>query len=88
MLLSFTSSFSITWNTILSVLYLKEEWVKEHIKAIGVVIIGSGSFLLVAHNEEREFAEGELLSLYLKPLTLAFIAGCICYIIFSYMFSK
>ena len=59
-----------------------------HIISIGVVMLGSGSFLLVAHNEERKWEEGELLGLYLTPQSLALTTFCVLYIIFSYYNSK
>ena len=87
-LLSFTSSFSITWNTLISIFYLKEQWVKEHLIYIGVIIAGSGSFLLVAHNEERQWKEGELFGLYFSSKSISFITFCLLYIIASYQFAR
>ena len=77
-LVSATSSFSIIFNTILSVKFLEEPIVKSDYVAIGLMILGCLAFVFDAKIDMKEYDSAELLGKYTRPVALTFIClGCL-----------
>lgn len=63
-LLGSSSSVSIIFNTIFSVILLKESIKCNDIGAIIMICLGSVLFLSIAKNDHRSYSEDQLLKLY------------------------
>ena len=72
-LLSSSSSLSIIFNTIFSVIILKEKVHKSDFAAGFLICFGSILFLMLAKNENKKFSEEELFALYKRPLAITYI---------------
>ena len=66
-LLASRSSFSIIFNTMLSVTCLKEALLKSDLLSICLLCVGSIAFMLEAKNDDVEYSTEELLQMYIRP---------------------
>ena len=85
LLLASTSSLSIIFNTLFSVFLLKEPLRRWDLISILLMCVGSVLFLLVAKNDEVNYTEKQLFDLYLRPISLLFIAVSIGFIVAVYL---
>ena len=73
-LLSSTSSFSIIFNSILSVLFLREPLFWQDCVGMFLICVGSTLFLLAAKNDENTPSSNELKETYLRPTSVVFVS--------------
>ena len=83
-LLSSMGSFTIVFNSILSVIILKEHLFKSDLIAIFLISLGSTLFLLQAKNDDIKYTPEQIRSMYLRPTSLIYmgisftaIVGCL-----------
>ena len=74
-LLSSTSSFSIMFNTIFSVVFLREPLFRSDCLGILLICIGSTMFLLSAKNDDSLLTSDELYETYMRPTSIIYIVG-------------
>ena len=88
LLLSSSSSITIIWNTIFSVIFLKEALYKTDIVAILFICLGSTLFLSQATNDGSEqtkvMDQEGLLLLYMDVQSIVFITVSIVFIVYSF----
>ena len=72
-LLGSSSSLSIIFNTIFSVIFLKEKIKCNDIGAIIMICIGTVLFLSIAKNDHRAYTENQLFNLFQKPLAYLYL---------------
>jgi drug/metabolite transporter (DMT)-like permease len=84
LLLASSSSLSIIFNTVFSVTLLNEKLVKKDILAMLFICIGSILFLIIAKNDPEEYTPKSLLDLITRPISIAYMALQLIYIIGAY----
>lgn len=80
-MLASSSSFSIIFNTIMSVHFLKEPLTRKDVSAIVLICLGSVLFLLNSKSDDTTYTTKELLALYLRPISIAFLIGSTVFIL-------
>ena len=72
-LLASRSSFSIIFNTVLSVTCLKESLFRSDLLSICFLCIGSIAFMVEAKNDDVQYSTEDLLQMYLRPHCVLFL---------------
>ena len=66
-LIACTMATTNLFNTVLSIVFLKESWSKVDLIAILLICISSTCFLLIIHDDDRVLDNDDLLYMYLSP---------------------
>ena len=76
---------SIVFNTLMSVLWLKEKFYPSDVISLG--LIGLGCMLIMIHGKiaEHEYSDDEINELYMRPMAVGFIFFVLTFIFLSFI---
>ena len=81
-------SFTIVFNSILSVIVLKEQLFRSDIVAIFLICFGSTLFLLQAKNDEVKYTPDQFREMYLSRVAVVYMGLSLIVILCCLLMSK